>query len=425
MKMKNPIVRPKVLSSSRHFNKTTAVAVVGVLALVGIAIIFRSRAAAPFADLELGSSSTITAPASVVANDQTASGGSAVKFGNAVNPPQNKNCVAIPSACGFADATNTGILPGVTLTKVPSQATSGPGWTYVTSPNNQINITGNVGSATTGLELADGVEAYVYGSNITIKNLKLLGIHGQSADGITVLATTDNVKIEYCDITGAPDSVGTVSSQRGWNAVHIKNGASNYTVNYCHIRGFSGGIFPEQEKGTNTFIGNYIHHMVSIDNTNLDHCNVWGNGGGPDDLTSKQLIKDNTFLGDHPFCMSSSISLFPDGNTQTNQHTVIEHNLLTCGGYYCINPGYGNAFGAAGRSYIAFKNNHWSTRDNPNGGFNGISYVFPLDASSGAGNYQCGNIWDDGPLAGSGADQSNSYPASTQPVTTCPSPAPW
>jgi hypothetical protein len=395
---------------------------IAAFATIGIVALLATKAATPFASIEPETGTLSRTDLSV--NDTSASGGRAVQFKAATTG--QLNCASQPSRCGFADETNTGILAGVTLTKVPSQATSGAGWACVPSTTSctGITITGNVGTATTGLELADGLEAAIDVSNVTVRNLKLLGVHGQSSDGIWVGPTTNNVKIEYCDLTGAADNAGTDTPTRGWSGIHIKNGASNYTVNYCHIRGFSGPIFFEQEEGTVTFIGNYIHHIVDYGPW-ADHCNVYGNGGGPDDLTSKQIIKDNTLWGDHPSCMSSTISLFPDGNTQTNQHTVIEHNLLSSGGYYCINPGYGNAYGSAGRSYIAFKDNHWSTRNNPGCGYNGISYVYPLDASSGQGNYQCGNIWDDGPLAGSGADQDNYYPSSMKPVTTCPSPAPW
>ena len=42
-----------------------------------------------------------------------------------------------------------------------------------------------------------------------------------------------------------------------------------------------------------------------------------------------------------------------------------------------------------------------------------------------AGNYQCGNVWDDGARAGSGADQSNTYPTATKPVVLLHRHATW
>ena len=347
------------------------------------------------------------------------------------------HCVSSPDACGFADETNTGILANVRLTKVPSQATSGPGWKCSPSPSNcqGIAITGNVGSETSGLELADGLEAFVPNGvkDIMIRNFKLDGVHGQSDDGILVSPSTTGVTIDHCDLTGASDGTGPYSSARGWVGIHIKNGASDYAVQYCNIRGFAAGIFPEQESGTDRFIGNFIHHMTcwdyihktSCDNptsngSTIDHCNDFGNGGGPADLVSTQLIEGNTFWADNPVCMSTAIALFPDGNRQTNQHTIIDHNLLSGAGY-CVNPGYEDAYGSYGRSYVVMLDNHWSTwlSASPNCGSFGISYVYPLDEVSGNGNLQCGNVWDDGPLAGSGADKSNEYPKSRQPVSRC------
>lgn len=405
--------------------------IIAAFAIIGGLFIFTSHAATPTANLDpTASNSTVTNPAKEI-SVTSASGGKAVQFKQSVTGGQNLNCAPSPHLCGFADETNTGILAGVTLTKVPSQATSGSGWSCNGSNCSGITITGNVGSATTGLELADGIEVNITGSNLVAKNLKLLGVHGQSADAITVAGSTNNVTIDHCDLTGAPDNSGPVSTARGWSGVHILSGASNFAVNYCNIHGFSGPLFPTATKGTVKFIGNYLHHIVRWDNNATDHCNNLGNSSGPSDLTSSMLIKDNTMWGDNNGCMSSVISMFPDFGPQTNQHTLIEHNLISSSGYYCINPGYGNTYGSSGRSYIAMKDNHWSTKLGANCGvadsfaWGQISYVYPLNASSGAGNYQCGNIWDDGPMAGSGADQSNEYPSSKQPVTTCPSPLPW
>ena len=54
---------------------------------------------------------------------------------------------------------------------------------------------------------------------------------------------------------------------------------------------------------------------------------------------------------------------------------------------------------------------HYSTKYGKNCGSNAISYFDPAQwPKQGAGNYQCGNVWDDGARAGSGADQSNTYP---------------
>ncbi len=79
----------RTIKNYHYFNKLTAIAIAGVLVLVGTVLIFRSRAAGPFASAEpeLG---TRTAGIGIV-TDTTASGGSAVEFGSTPPPPPNSS----------------------------------------------------------------------------------------------------------------------------------------------------------------------------------------------------------------------------------------------------------------------------------------------------------------------------------------------
>ena len=98
-------------------------------------------------------------------------------------------CASVPAVCGFPDDSNTGILPDVTLTQVPGQATSGAGWSY-SGGIVRFNVSGaTIGSATTGLELADGVTAFVTAPNVTIQNLKVDGAHGADTWAVGVCGT--------------------------------------------------------------------------------------------------------------------------------------------------------------------------------------------------------------------------------------------
>ena len=47
----------------------------------------------------------------------------------------------MPSACGYPDATNTGPPSSTTLTPVPSQLRSGPGWEW-SDRLNAVHVTG-------------------------------------------------------------------------------------------------------------------------------------------------------------------------------------------------------------------------------------------------------------------------------------------
>jgi len=350
---------------------------------------------------------------------------------------QTTNCWPAPHLCGFADATNSGIQPGATLTQVPSQATSGSGWQY---NNGGVTITGNVGSATSGLELADGVTAIITGSNLTVQNLKLDGAHGESTSAVTVKASTSGVTISHCDVTGAPDSSGEVSTQRGWVGIRILGGATSFSVNYCNIHGFAGSIFPDSPGGNDVFIGNYIHHVVSWDTNGTDHCNTWGDTSGPGNVPTTMLFQDNTFDNGNHYCASAAFAFYNDFGPNANLHAIVQHNLLATAAPYCINPGYGDAHaGPNVSSYLAIRGNDFSSAYNQGCGQVGPSYVWPVNSTYGPGgcptwptpcggsptNYNCANYWDAGPLAGSSADLSFYYPTTYHAPTACPNPAPW
>ena len=119
---------------------------------------------------------------------------------NTPNATQSTNCVAAPHVCGFPDETNTGILPGTTMTQVTSSSTSGPGWHCRSNPCTQVIVDGagghtTIGSASTGLELADGIAMTVTAPNITIENLKVDGAHGADTWAVGVCGTDS---VGYC-----------------------------------------------------------------------------------------------------------------------------------------------------------------------------------------------------------------------------------
>ena len=366
---------------------------------------------------------------------------------------QSLNCSPAPHLCGFPDETNTGVLAGATLTKVPSQATSGPGWSCSGSNcSGGVTITGNVGSATSGLELADGITARVpNGTNgIRINNLKILGAHGSYTAGITLAAGSRNVVITNCEIQGAAPSDGFSTPRKAMAGVLGINAspaaAASITVDHCNIHGFSTGIYFQVENGDDVVTNNFIHGETCWDYTHsidcltsqsryggsayTDHLNNFQSGGGPGTSgnAGSLLLQNNTFWQDGLCCTSDTIALFNDSgsrNLQTNAYARIDHNLVSGAGN-CIAPGYGGSGGPGTPSYVAITNMHYSTKYGKNCGWNAISYFDPSAwPKQGAGNYQCGNVWDDGALAGSGADQSNTYPTSMKPVVSCTGMPAW
>src|SRR5271170_5673715 len=61
------------------------------------------------------------------------------------------NCAANPVACGYPGAATTGVPSGTTLKTVPSQVSSGPGWSY-NAADGEVIVTGK-GATLTGLSI--------------------------------------------------------------------------------------------------------------------------------------------------------------------------------------------------------------------------------------------------------------------------------
>ncbi len=309
-----------------------------------------------------------------------------------------------------------------------------------------------LGSATTGYELADGITMFVTAPNITIQNLKVDGAHGADTWAVGVCGTgsvgfcpggtaANNFTIRNCDLIGAPDSTANVSSPlRGNAGVLTYPGQTNITVDHCHMHGFGtgGGLYIEQQKGAVVFTNSFVNHENCWDSTHnlscpasdslygsayTDHTNAWHSGGGPGtDTSSSLLIRNNTLLNDYtPGDQTTALSLFNDSGslTQTNINGLIDHNLFAAAGGFCME--LQDSLGGSTVTYLKLKNNHYSQKFYANCGGSGINYNGVSLNGHGVGDAQCGNVWDDGPFAGSGADQSNRYPTSMQPVTpnTC------
>ena len=320
------------------------------------------------------------------------------------NSPTTKNCEPHPSACGYPDASNTGIQPGVELTQVPSQATKGTNWHY---SNGTVTITGSVGSPTTGLELAPTDEVVIPDgvNNATIDNIELTGVSGASDSGITIGTNTcqtsgcgpNNITIENCEISAKNDTSGSM-----YTGIIASWQSRSITVKNCNISGAGGGIYFEDQDGAEVTTGNYIHDPGAPNAS--AHLNGIASDAGPPNNSSSWLIQDNTVLmtGVVGNQVTAAISLFPDGGAQLNDHVSINDNLLDTGNYYLIDNGYGDAHGAAGQSYISITNNRLGASGNNAGRYSYTWYITPNQPGchTGNGGVACtgdidsGNFWD-------------------------------
>jgi hypothetical protein len=122
-------------------------------AAVATVLLVNSRAATPVASFET-EAGTRSGKATLM-SDAGASGGQAIKFGTPGG--FQANCIVVPSACGYPDATNTGVPAGTVLTNSGS-----------------ITVTQN-GAVVENKNITGGGQIIVRANNVTIKNTKIVG----------------------------------------------------------------------------------------------------------------------------------------------------------------------------------------------------------------------------------------------------------
>ena len=273
-----------------------------------------------------------------------------------------KGCAVKPSACGYPDATNTGVPAGTVLRSVPGQVSSGPGWHW--DSRGWVSVDGN-GAVLDGLNIPYNVD--VTASNVTIKN-SLMSVAGEGF-GIS-LRHTSKVTIQDSEITGP--STGSTRLMVGIKDIYGDSTGTQILRN--DIARTSTGV--QMESGL--IQDNYIHDMGYKSG---DHLNgITSNGS-----TALLTIRHNTVL--NSFDQTDAISLFEDFGVQANR--TIDNNLVAGGGYTI----YGGANpGGAATSNIHITNNRFSRLYYPNGGSYGPVTAY---APGGAGNTWTGNIWDD------------------------------
>lgn len=182
-----------------------------------------SKAATPTANFDLGTNSSITAPATGV-TDATAFGGSAIQFKSAsVTPPTGTSrCPAYPS---FPDANCTGVIAGTTLSNCNSNVT-------------QSNAVYDKCLFSNGLGIAATAK------NVKITNSKVIG---------TVYCATSNcynmnLQMTDFEIDGRNDNADGLG------------GLFGYTCLRCNVhdasKGFAGGNFRIEDS--------YVHDIYGV-----------------------------------------------------------------------------------------------------------------------------------------------------------------
>jgi len=272
----------------------------------------------------------------------------------AVTPPST---LGAPSA-GWPDATTTGVPVGTSLTPRSSIDCD---W-VISTPGTVIN----------GVDLTGCID--VEASNVTIQNTRItsntwwgikFGASNSNATGLRVLN----------------DTIGAVAGQGPDNgfsdyAIQAVNTTGTMEIAYNNIFGYMQG----PNVVTGNVHDNYIHGIANVGHTEDIYVYSGGNG---------VVINHNTLIDDSQLQYSTTaLYIAPDSGHQNN--IVVTNNELS-GGAYALYGGDDTA------TNIVVRDNSFSTAVYPDSGYYGPdAYWWP----SNSGNAWSGNIWADGPRAG-------------------------
>ncbi len=270
------------------------------------------------------------------------------------------NCTAVPSACGYPDATNSGVPAGTALLAVPGQVSSGLGWHYVSS--GYVAVTGS-GAVLSGLYIPYNVD--VTASNVTIKNSKIV----TSGSFVVSLRHTSNVTITHSTISGANATTG----RAGVDISDIYGDSTGMNITGNNISNFKTAV----QVTTGVISGNYIHDpgYVSGDHTN----GIFDTG-----TTQALSITGNTIL--NSFGQTDAISLDDSTPYSPIANKTVTGNLLG-GGSYTIYGG--NSLGNTSTNMHIDNNRFSQAYFSRSGQYGPVAYY-----NTSATNTWTGNFYD-------------------------------
>jgi hypothetical protein len=315
---------------------------------------------------------TATRTATTIRTAAAAFAVAAVGLGVAVLHPAasqaaGTTCSAAPSACGYPDATNTGVPSSVKLTTVGTgagQVSSGTGWTL--NAGGWVQVTG-AGAMLSGLYIPYNVN--IVANNVTLNDDKIVA-GGPNSMGVS-LRHTSGATVENTTIAGTDSGANRLMTA----IKDVFSDSTGLTVNHCNISNFETGVQVEAGLVEN----NYIHNpgYVSGDHTN----GVMSNGDN-----TPLAITHNTIF--NSLGQTDDIGLFEDFSGQANR--TITNNLLG-GGAYSIYAGATNETSYGVPTHIVITGNVFATNYFSTGGAYGpVAYY----DHAGTGNTWSSNTWD-------------------------------
>jgi hypothetical protein len=268
---------------------------------------------------------------------------------------QQVNCIDVPSACGYPDATNTGVPAGTALTsKNEEMAVTTPGTTIKDlALNGTIDVDANNTTIEDSEIIVEGTQSGCSspcgGKGIWIKE----GVTGTVIQHVTCHggAPTGANVTEFCIQNN--DSSTQVKDVHFYNCTTCMVGPGTWSDNYVDQ---TGAEIPEE-------------HYEDI---------YYGGGDGP------LIVNHNTML--NPQGQTAVVFASVDFGDQTT--LTITNNLMAGGGYMIYGGGSGNGGKVLGP--VTVTGNRFSRKYYPEGGYYGAdAYMTPAVTT------WSGNIWDD------------------------------
>ena len=255
--------------------------------------------------------------------------------------PARLDCSARPSGCGYPDASNTGISPGVALHPSGCITPQTPG---------QVIENVSINGCTIDVSVA----------NVTIRNVKI--VIDSPEEWAIIVRSPGSATIDHVDISGVDAANHSVEY-----AV-LSQTTKPVTVTHANMHNCADCIQGEYVTATD----NYIHDVGGPPSAHLDGIQCDSNRGCH--LTAT-----------HNTVLSKGIAIALYGDFGTPVDTTISNNLAG-GGSYTL---YG---GTSKSTNIHITDNRISRAIYPNGGIWGpVAYFWPHNP----GNTFTGNIWDD------------------------------
>ena len=290
------------------------------------------------------------------------------------------DCSTVPHACGFPDATNTGVPRGTALQSVPAQVSSGPGWHY-NAAGKDVVVTVN-GAVLSGLYIPYNLA--IEASDVTVQDVQVVteGYFGIS------LRHTKGVTIEDSTISGRNLTSGRIDSAID----DVYGDSTGIVIKNNNISHFRTGV----QVSTGLIADNYIHDPGYIHG---DHTNGIYVAGTTKPLT----IYGNTIFND--LAQTDDINLDASNSGQDVANKIVVDNMLVGGGYSI----YGGGARNARTSNIIVQNNEFGKLYYPRGGrFGPVAYF----NSTGTGNVWSGNVWSGTRLPGKATVIPGALPSS-------------